>query len=180
MPKGLNSVCSYECELKRQSKRLKKPQKPRKCAECNKDTEARKKYCSIICQKKSEDRRKREKKKLTPGYWMEKADTVASLYYRESRPYCQAKGLDNNSCGGPLQWCHIVRRGVKSIRYEPYNCLVMCRDHHAYYTPRPEEWMIFIESNFLSEYLEIKDTINRHVDANIEFYQSWINHFKEL
>ena len=180
MKKGLSSVCSYECELKRQQERPVKVTKPRKCAECNKETEVRKKYCSIICSKKAEKRRKRDKKRLTPGYWMDKADTLASKYYRTKTPYCEAKGLDHLICNNELQWCHIVRRGNKGIRYEEYNNLVMCSVHHSYYTPRPEEWMIFIDNNFSDRYELIKENIHNHCDANIEYYQSWINKFNSL
>ena len=85
-------------------------------------------------------------KYLNPEQRQRKAlDKLAGDWFRASGE-CFARG--GFACSGPLQWCHIVRRGCRLIRHSPLNAVCMCAAHHVYYTHRPEEWRHFIEGKF--------------------------------
>lgn len=140
-------------------------------------------YCSYECREKATRRRTREKKKETPGYWMDKADKIVSLYYRSQTPYCEAKGLpheykkDTIRCTSVLQWCHVFSRRYKGIRYEPYNNIIMCSAHHSYFTVYPEEWAIFMALNFPEKWKLASENRNRHCNATVEYFKSIIEAF---
>lgn len=85
-------------------------------------------------------------KYLTPEQRERKAvDKLAGDWFRASGR-CFAAGEGGFPCSQVLQWCHIVRRGCRLIRHSPLNAVCMCSSHHKYYTHRPEEWMVLIES----------------------------------
>lgn len=172
----MQAYCSYQCSHKMARKPKKEP-KPRACAECKKQTMGRNKYCSDKCSEKASKRRKKAKEKTEPKYWMKKADTLASKYYREKTPYCEAQPFHEHECKNGLQWCHVYRRAYKAIRYEWYNNLVMCGGAHMYFTHNPEEWYIFMQT-YYPERWELA-TKNRHntINFNVDYYQSWINEF---
>lgn len=148
------------------------------CKGCGKEIQkGMQAYCSYQCSDKMARKRKREAKQKTPGYWMAKADTQASLYYRSKTPYCEAKDKDDIKCGGVLQWAHIMSRGNKRLRYEPLNHLIMCAGHHVYYTHHPYEWALFIEEQFNDRHEFVKEHRHEYVQANAEYYQGWLNRF---
>lgn len=86
-----------------------------------------------------------------------------------NRGFCEAAGLDNVRCGGVLQWCHIIGRANKRIRWETYNALCMCQGHHVYYTHRPHEWFLdFIPKNFPVQFEQIQMYRNEKWDGDID------------
>ena len=136
------------------------------------------KYHSYQCRDKATKRRTKEKKKLDPKHQIKALDVTASLYYRQRTPYCEAKGLDHLECKGSLQWCHVFSRRYKSIRYEPYNNLVMCSAHHVYYTHRPEEWAVFMIEHFSKRWELARDNRNNYCKVDQTFIEKWRAYFK--
>ena len=49
------------------------------------------------------------------------------------------------SCSGPLECAHLIRRGFKSIRWDPRNAVALCSRHHQYFTDRPIAWRVWCD-----------------------------------
>ena len=64
-----------------------------------------------------------QKTKLKP------ADITFSLLIRARDVYCQRCG----TLGEPLDCAHFHRRGHKSVRFDPRNAILLCRDCHRLY-----------------------------------------------
>ena len=158
----------------------------KKCGEktCNvKMPKGLNKYHSYQCRDKAKRRREKSKKKESPGHWRKLADTAASKYYRAKTPYCEAAGKDHQykkggfPCTYQLQWCHVYRRGYQGIRYEEYNHLIMCSAHHAYFTHYPEEWALFMQTNYPSRWKMASDNRNSYCNATTDHYKKWLAKF---
>lgn len=66
---------------------------------------------------------------------MKEADRLFSLFIRQRDGVCQKCG-DNWF----LQNAHIISRSYRRVRFDPDNCMALCRKCHMYFTPRPIEW----------------------------------------
>src|SRR5664279_1950398 len=88
------------------------------------------------------------KKKPSKTALKNKADILASQYYRALTPHCELSGLDGIQCGGILNWAHIFSRAILHMRYEPYNHLILCQGHHTFYTYHPIEWVRVLEKHY--------------------------------
>lgn len=105
------------------------------------------------------------------------ADDLCRALVR-GRGYCEAAGLDKVRCNGMLQWCHIVGRGNKRLRWETWNALCMCQGHHVYYTHHPEEWFLdFIPTHFNEQFKLIQKYRNDKWDKDLD---SVINRLKKV
>ena len=105
-----------------------------------------------------------------------KADMLASRYYRAETPYCELSGKDTVRCGGVLQWMHIISRSNLRLRYEPFNKLIGCAGHHIYYTHNPLDWVRFLEQHY-PERLALVER-HRHEIRKID-YSAWIDRFNK-
>lgn len=114
-------------------------------------------------------------KKLSRTSLKAKCDKLASLYYREKTPYCEAAGLDDIQCGGGLQWCHIFGRAILHMRYEPFNNLIMCAGHHRWYGLHPIEWTRMLEQHY-PERLALAE-FNRYKYGGKLDYEDFIERF---
>ena len=106
-----------------------------------------------------------------------KADTLFAQLIRE-KGYCQLKGLDNITCGGSLQCCHIIGRGNKRLCYDFLNALSCCKGHHVWYTHHPWEWHELTKKHFGKNY----EYVNKHREEkvyNVD-YQEIIEKLKNL
>lgn len=109
------------------------------------------------------------------GALKKKCDVLASAYYRRETPYCELAGKDMIRCGGQLQWMHIFSRNNLRLRYEPFNKLIGCAGHHAWYTHNPIEWVRFLERWFPDRLAEAEAKRNEYMKVD---YDSWIQRFK--
>lgn len=124
---------------------------------------------------------------------MDTADALARRYYKLETPYCEARSIGAYpwktdyfedfliepiaiSCGGQLEWAHIFTRGVKHLRYEPYNKLILCTQHHRYWTHHPVEWTRMLEAYFPDRLAEAE--ANRYKFWKTD-YRGWIKYFRE-
>jgi hypothetical protein len=97
---------------------------------------------------------KRKTKKPKRSSLTRKADALASKVVR-ARGYCQMKlGLDT-PCGGDWQCCHVIGRRYRSTRWDERNLLCGCRDHHVYWTHRPEGFVLAIQREHPGLYEEL-------------------------
>lgn len=108
----------------------------------------------------------------------EKCDKRASWHYKKQTSHCEALGRTSTSCWGTLEWCHIVSRRNRRLRYEPYNNIVMCHGHHAWFTDRPYEWERFVRNNFPNKWREVEEHKNEYQRVNESFYLEWIEKFR--
>lgn len=138
------------------------------------------KYCSYGCSDKSARRRKKLKKAESWQSYRDKADKKASLYYRSKTPYCEAQPNYQHECKNGLQWCHVYRRDYKGIRYAEYNHLIMCGSAHTYFTHNPEEWYIFMQTNYPDRWEQA--TKNRHspIGDPLEYFKTWNDYFSSV
>lgn len=150
-------------------------------------------YCGFKCQneyntqlanKKSSKvpknglkRIKKKVKKPKLSALRNKADSLASSYYRNQTPYCQAQAFSNIPCKGILNWCHIYSRSVSRLRYEPYNNLIMCAGHHLYFGYHPVEWVDFCDKHFPEKINEARKHRYEYFKPTAEHYDAWIRHF---
>lgn len=91
------------------------------------------------------------KKKVKNSTLTARADAIARRACYE-RGHCQAAGSAGVACGGSNQWCHIVGRRNYRLRWSQLNCLLMCAQHHQYYTRNPAQWMAFVQLRFPIHY----------------------------
>lgn len=100
------------------------------------------------------------------------------------RGYCEAAEwvklfppkTNGGACGGGLQWCHIVGRRHKKVRWSPLNCLCMCAQCHAYYTDHSAEFGAKVEAAFPGR-LEALRAIDADTPKPDPEY--WIGYYKE-
>jgi len=99
------------------------------------------------------------------------------------RGYCEAKiwrkynppKTTKGACNGGLQWCHIVGRRHKKIRWSPLNCLCMCASCHAYFTDHSAEFGLMVEELYPGRLVFLakldKDTQIIDTDYWMAFYK---------
>jgi len=74
-----------------------------------------------------------------------KADALFGKHVRE-RGVCQLQEMQpETACSGALQWCHIISRSYRAIRWNEENSLCGCQSHHMFFTHRPLEWQAAID-----------------------------------
>jgi hypothetical protein len=117
------------------------------------------------------------KKKVSKTQLKAKCDRLASRYYRALTPYCELAGHDEITCGGGLQWCHIVGRANLRLRYEPFNNLVLCAGHHRWYGLHPLDWIRTLEAEY-PERLTLAEQ-HRHEIVKLD-YDAWIEKFGQV
>lgn len=68
------------------------------------------------------------------------ADHLAREFVLKRDHYhCRCCGKD-----GALEWCHILTRAARHLRWEPDNAVTLCHGDHAYFTDHPEQFRRFI------------------------------------
>ena len=79
------------------------------------------------------------------------------------------------SCGGNLEWCHLVSRSVGVLRHHPLNAIPMCSAHHRYFTQRPLEFWEFVEKTMPGRSQRLKD-LEREIRTSYSKpdYEFWI------
>jgi hypothetical protein len=117
------------------------------------------------------------KKKPSKTALKAKCDTLASKYYRAFTPYCELAGRDTITCGGGLQWAHIIGRANLRLRYEPFNNLILCAGHHRWYGLHPIDWVRILEREY-PERLALAEQ-HRNGIAKLD-YTFWIDRFTTL
>lgn len=108
----------------------------------------------------------------------ERCDQAARWYYKKQTPYCEALGKSSTTCWGTLEWAHIVSRRNMRLRYEPYNKLVLCHGHHAWWTEHPYEWKRFVRNHFPDRWREVEEHKNEYQRVNAYYYLDWLERFK--
>jgi len=108
-----------------------------------------------------------------------KADALARKACH-ARGYCEAAfwakysppKTTGGKCGQELQWCHILSRRHKKIRWSPLNCLCMCADCHRYFTDHSAEFGLMVEALYPGriELLGQLDKDTRDID-----HEYWID-----
>lgn len=71
-----------------------------------------------------------------------KADRLFSAFIRKRDARCMAANHPEQwkDCAGGLQCAHLIRRGFKSVRWDPRNAVALCAYHHGYFTGHPIAW----------------------------------------
>lgn len=99
------------------------------------------------------------------------------------RNKCEAKDWEKfdpplttkGECSGGLEWCHILSRRHKKIRWSPLNCLSLCSSCHSYFTDHSAEFGLFVE-HILPGRLEYLGKLDR--DTPYIDYEYWENYYK--
>lgn len=137
--KGLTAVCSPKCQRDIDSLKPKKEPKKRYCAECNKVTYSRNKYCSTKCSDKSARRRKRASGG-TLAQCKKKAWVEFSKYIRQRDKQCFTCGSKNN-----LQAGHFIKASQAynyfnfnevNVNAQCYRCNIALDGNYIEYTLR--------------------------------------------
>lgn len=63
------------------------------------------------------------------------ADRLFSLYIRKRDGSCRVCGLDTD-----LQAAHLISRRYFAVRWDPINCVALCRFDHKKFTENPLAW----------------------------------------
>ena len=91
-------------------------------------------------------------KKTPLAKLMREADELAGQLCRQ-RGVCESCG---NKQHAMLQWCHIISRTYKGLRWDVENCLALCRNCHAGFTYRPSKWIAWLMENMPVRYLMLE------------------------
>ena len=105
------------------------------------------------------------------------ADKLAGEACR-ARGKCEVRG-ERIRCGGPLQWCHIIRRRYQSIKWLPQNCICMCRNHHALFTYNNDDWIAWLMINLQDTYLWLYKEKNKYVKIDRAFLEETIKNLQQ-
>ena len=76
------------------------------------------------------------------------ADRLFSAFIKKRDGGCMAGITDYTerlAHRGPLECAHLIRRGFKSIRWDPRNAVTLCQGHHAYFTDHPIAWRVWCD-----------------------------------
>jgi len=67
-----------------------------------------------------------------------------------TRDYVLARDRFCLYCGSPenLEWCHIVTRAARYLRWDPDNAVTFCHGDHAYFTDHPNHFRIWLAERF--------------------------------
>lgn len=82
-------------------------------------------------------------------------------------------------CSGRFEWCHLVSRGVRSLRHDPENCVCLCNIHHRFFTQQPAAFTDFMESinPGVWERLAMKQWGGKKEPLE-NIYQRWIDYYE--
>ena len=83
------------------------------------------------------------------------------------------------NCSGRFEWCHLVSRGVRSLRHDPENCVCLCNIHHRFFTQQPAAFTAFMESinPGVWERLAMKQWGGKKEPLE-NIYQRWIDYYE--
>ena len=78
------------------------------------------------------------------------ADRLFAAFIKRRDGGCQmvtyaAPLLGELRCWGPLECAHLIRRGFKSIRWDPRNAVTLCAGHHAWSHQHPIAWRVWCD-----------------------------------
>ena len=72
------------------------------------------------------------------------ADRLFAAFIKKRDGMCMADEYPTPHWG-PLECAHLIRRGFKSIRWDPRNAVTLCARHHQYFTERPIAWRVWCD-----------------------------------
>jgi len=91
--------------------------------------------------------------KLDDGGWCKTharvlADTLAReiVLYRDG--YCCQRCGKSREDGAVIQWCHVLSRDARSIRWDPLNSMALCQPDHFFFTVQPARWATFLDERW--------------------------------
>jgi hypothetical protein len=89
-----------------------------------------------------------------------KADLAFAKYIRDRDGKCMLAGLDNVRCSEQLQCMHLITRGIYALRFDEVNAMAGCSGHHIYYTMRPSDWELLLQTHFFDRWEYIQEHRN--------------------
>lgn len=104
-------------------------------------------------QKRKDRKKLKRDKKPTRAQMVKKADAIFGRIVR-SVGYCQS-GRDSHA--GALQCAHGFSRRYHVTRWNSENAWCLCQGCHLFFTMRPEEWQMWMESALGDRYYELRD-----------------------
>ncbi len=117
------------------------------------------------------------KKEPKKSYYIKKADTLFSLYWRKKIGYCEKCHKEEG-----LQLAHIITRDCKKLRYEPKNKFVLCGGCHLFWAhKKPLEFAEFVKLKKGEEvYRWLIAESNKLEPLAVSFYKEIIAKLTEL
>ena len=92
------------------------------------------------------------------------ADKLACEFVLERDGYrCQSCGRDERT--RYLEWCHILTRGARYLRWEPSNAVALCHADHVYFTDHPVQWRRFIAEQFGPDHMDRLHILQAQAEA---------------
>ena len=75
------------------------------------------------------------------------ADRLFSAFIRKRDARCMMANHAEEwaKCAGGLQCAHLIRRGFKSIRWDPRNAVALCAYHHGWAGEHPIAWKVWCD-----------------------------------
>lgn len=102
---------------------------------------------------KTSTKRIPRQKKTSLAKLMRQADQLAGQLCRQ-RSKCASCGRRSENT--VFQWCHIISRTYKGLRWSEDNCLCLCAPCHARFTYRPSNWIAWLMENMPVKYLDLE------------------------
>lgn len=100
-------------------------------------------------------------KKPTATALSKKLDKIVGQIIR-SKGRCERCGSTEM-----LQWCHIITRGAKSIRWDLDNAFCLCHKCHYMFTNNPEKWPVFVDDHMgEGHYMSLHRRANQYLKVN--------------
>ena len=117
--------------------------------------------------------KKTKTKTKKKSYYINKADELFSLYWRQQIGVCE-RCLKKEG----LQVAHIISRGCKKLRYERDNTFVLCGGCHQFWAhKKPLEFAEFVKKKKGEDvYHYLIKSSNKLKPLGIDFYENKINH----
>lgn len=106
---------------------------------------------------------------------MKKADRLFSEYWRKYIGKCEHCGSREN-----LQLAHITTRGIRKLRYERKNTLVLCASCHRHFHNKPLEFTKFIGEKKGKDIVDwlIRES-NKLEPLSLQWYQNKVAEIKD-
>ena len=118
---------------------------------------------------------KKTKKQPTKTSLCRKADSLFSSYWRQKIGRCEKCGNTQT-----LQLCHIITRGIRKLRFDRDNTVIMCASCHRHSHNKPLEFAEFVKEIKGEEiYKYLIKTSNILVPISRDFYIKIIADLKE-
>lgn len=96
-----------------------------------------------------------------------RADRLLSEKVR-ARGRCEMVLGSEIPCDGPWQACHVIGRRYRSVRWLEENLRCGCRNHHVYWTHRPEGFVLAIQAEAPGLYERLWALAQQRWDKDIE------------